>query len=109
MIQILLIGRDPLVLQKLLRFINKHPDWEGTGTVDDNSAHILFGQTNYHYVVLVDKLSENSLERIHNDFKNQNPQVIFLHHFGDSTDLLASELNDLMEKHPITLDNSTEK
>ncbi len=103
-IQILFIGRDPVVLQKLLLFINENPEWEGTGTIDDKSAQILFGQTKYHYVVLVDQLSETSMGSFHQDFKDQNPDVIFLRHYGDSTELLASELYELMEKHPVNID-----
>ena len=107
-IQILVIGRDPVVIQKLLRFINENPEWEGTGTIDDKSAQILFSQAKYHYVILVDKLSETSIESFHQDFKSQNPDVIFLRHYGDSTGLLASELYDLMEKHPVKLDKEAE-
>lgn len=107
-IQILFIGRDPVVLQKLLRFVNENPEWEGTGTIDDKSAQILFSQTKYHYVVLVDQLGEASMESFHQDFKNQNPDVIFLRHYGDSTGLLASELYEVMEKHPVTLEKVAE-
>jgi hypothetical protein len=41
-IQILAIGRDPVVLQKLLRFINENPKWEGIGTVSDETAIEVF-------------------------------------------------------------------
>ena len=107
-IQILLIGRDPVVLQKLIRFINENPEWEGTGTIDDKSAQTLFGQTKFHYVILVDQLSATSIESFHQDFKSRNPDVIFLRHYGDSTGLLASELYDLMEKYPVKLNNVAE-
>lgn len=103
-IQILIIGRDPVVIQKLLRFVNEHPEWEGTGTVDDRSAVTLFGQTSFHFVVLVDRLAETSLEMFHHEFKILNPEVVFLRHYGDSTGLLASELYDLLEEHPVKLD-----
>ena len=103
-IQILVVGRDPVVIQKLLRFINENPEWEGTGTVDDKSAVTLFKQMPFHYVVLVDSFPEASLEMIYNEFKIIKPDVIFLRHYGDSTALLASELYDLMEKHPVQLD-----
>lgn len=103
-IQILLIGRDPVVVQKLLRFINENPEWEGTGTIDDKSAHTLFNQSKYSYVVLVDHFSEISLESFYRDFKILNPDVNFLRHYGDSTGLLASELDTLMEKHPVNID-----
>lgn len=103
-IQILVIGRDPVVIQKLLRFINENPEWEGTGTVDENSALTLFKQIHFHYVILVDSFPEVSLEMFFSEFKNIRPGVVFLRHYGDSTALLASELDDLMEKHPVQLD-----
>ena len=103
-IQILAIGKDPVVLQKLLRFINENPQWEGTGTVDEKTAVTLFGQKIIPYVVLVDYFSEASLEKFHREFKSMNPEVVFLRHFGDSTGLLASELYDLMDKHPVKLE-----
>lgn len=103
-IQILMIGRDPVVIQKLLRFINDHPEWEGTGTVDDKSAVTLFSQMLFHYVILVDSFPEASLELFYREFKNLKPDVVFLRHYGDSTALLASELDDLMESHPVQLD-----
>lgn len=107
-IQILLIGRDPVVLQKLLRFINENPEWSGTGTIDDKSAQLLFAQTKYHYVVFVDQFSELSVKNLQEDFTAKNPEVIFLRHYGDSTGLLASELFDLMEKYPVKLEKESE-
>lgn len=102
-VQILVIGRDPVVIQKLLRFVNENPEWEGTGTVDDRSAVTLFGQTTFQYVVLVDNFTEASLETFHREFKTLNPEVVFLRHYGDSTGLLASELYDLMDGYPVKL------
>ncbi|MEO6681750.1 MAG: hypothetical protein ABIN48_02905 [Ginsengibacter sp.] len=103
-IKILLIGRDPVVLQKLLRFINENPEWEGTGTVDDKSAKTLFRQQKYAYVVLIDIFDEAVVKDLHQTFQSLNPQVGFLRHYGDSTNLLALELHDLMEKHPVVIE-----
>lgn len=105
-IQILVIGRDPVVLQKLLRFINENPNWEGTGTVDDKTAHYLFEQTKYPYVVLVDQLSEPSLESFQLEFEKLNPEVVLIRHYGDSTGLLASEVYDLLKNHPVKMENT---
>ena len=102
-IQILVIGRDPVVLQKLLRFINENPDWEGTGTVDDKTAHYLFEQTKYPYVVVVDQLSKPSLESYQLEFEKLNPGVVFIRHYGDSTGLLASELYAVIKETPVKI------
>ena len=103
-IKILVIGEDPVVIQKLLRFVNENPEWEGTGTVDDKTAVTLFGQISFHYVVLVDYFSEASLEMLHQEFKSINPGVVFLRHYGDSTGLLASELYDIMKETPVKIE-----
>lgn len=102
-VQILVVGKDPVVIQKLLRFVNENPEWEGIGTVDEKTALTLFGQTTFYYVVLVDYFSEASLEMFQQEFTRLNPSVIFLRHYGDSTGLLTSELYDLMERNPVTL------
>lgn len=95
-IQILAIGRDPVVLQKLLRFINENPAWEGTGTIDDNSALTIFSQRKYDIVVLIDHLSKTSEELFQNIFKATNNDVIFINHYGDSTGLLANEIYEAL-------------
>ncbi|MEO6948370.1 MAG: hypothetical protein ABI123_01975 [Ginsengibacter sp.] len=100
-IQILGIGRDPVVLQKLLRFINENPGWEGTGTIDDKSAVAIFNQRKYSIVLLIDDLSNASEVSIRAEFLAKEPSVVFLKHYGDSTGLLAAELQETIQKNNI--------
>lgn len=93
-IQILAIGRDPVVLQKLLRFINENPAWEVTGTIDDNTALIIFKQRKYDIVLLIDNLSRESEGIFRTVFTDNNPNLILIRHYGDSTGLLASEIQE---------------
>ncbi|MEO5649424.1 MAG: hypothetical protein ABIR03_05800 [Ginsengibacter sp.] len=93
-VQFLAIGRNPVVLQKLLRFINENPEWEANGTVDDESAIIIFNQKEIHVVVWVDELSAASETRLATAFKEKAPEIIFIHHYGDSTGLLAWEIQE---------------
>lgn len=96
-IQILAIGRDPVVLQKLLRFINENPKWEGTGTVDDESAIIIFNQRNFEIILFIDRLSEESEKKLRSVFTFHDPSIIFIHHLGDSTGLLATEIQEALD------------
>ena len=96
-IQILGIGRDPVVLQKLLRFINENPKWGGTGTVDDESAIPIFHQQKFDIILLIDNLSEESEKKFHSLFTFQHPEIIFIKHSGDSTGLLASEIEEALD------------
>jgi len=96
-IQILAVGRDPLILQKLLRFINENPKWEGTGTVDDESAIEIFHQRKYDIILLIAPLEEESEKKFRSVFTFSNPEIIFIKHNGDSTALLASEIQQSPE------------
>lgn len=96
-IQILGIGRDPVVLQKLLRFINENPKWEGTGTVDDESAIEIFHQRKYDIVLLIDAPGEESEKKFRSLFSFNNPDIIFIKHSGDSAGLLASEIQEALD------------
>ncbi|HEV2832371.1 MAG TPA: hypothetical protein VGW31_10370 [Hanamia sp.] len=96
-VQILAVGRDPVVLQKLLRFINENPKWEGTGTVDDESAIIIFNQRKFEVILFIDHLSEESEKKLRSVFTFHDPSIIFMQHSGDSTALLASEIQEALD------------
>lgn len=96
-IQILGIGRDALILQKLLRFINENPKWEGTGTVDDESAIEIFHQRKYDMILLIKPLGEASEKKLRSVFAFNNPEIIFIEHTGDSTGLLSSEIQEALD------------
>ncbi len=96
-IQILAIGRDPVILQKLLRFINENPKWEGTGTVSDETAIEVFHQRKYDLILLIDSLGEETEKKFNSLFTFNNPDLIFISHTGDSTGLLASEIQEALD------------
>ena len=96
-IQILAIGRDPVILQKLLRFINENPKWEGSGTVSDETAIEVFLQRKYDVVLLIEPLAEESEKKFNSLFTFNNPDLIFIKHTGDSTGLLASEIQEALQ------------
>ncbi len=96
-IQILGIGRNPVVLQKLLRFINENPKWEGTGTVDDESAVEIFHQRKYDIIFLIDAIEEASEKKFRSLFTFNNPEIIFIKHNGSSTGLLVSEIQEALD------------
>lgn len=98
-IQILGIGRDPVVLQKLLRFINENPKWEGTGTVDDESAIEIFHLRKFDIVLLIDDIGEASEKKLRSLFSFNDADLIFIRHDGDSTGLLTSEIQESLDSN----------
>lgn len=97
-IQILAIGREPLLLQKLSKFINENPNWESTATVDDETAVEIFHQRKFDIILLIDEVENESNKKFQSLFSFNNPDLIFLKHVGDSTSLLASEIQETLDK-----------
>jgi hypothetical protein len=97
-IQILTIGRDPVLLQKLSTFINENPKWESTATVDDETAVELFHQQKFDIILLVDEIEGESDKKFRSLFSFNNPDLIFMKHVGDSTGLLTREIQEALDK-----------
>ena len=97
-LQILSIGRDPVLLQELSRFINDNPKWESTGTIDDDTAIEIFHQRKFDIILLIDKIEDASERKLASLFSFNNPEVIFIRHQGDSTGLLAGEIQEALDK-----------
>ena len=97
-IQILSIGRDPVLLQKLSGFINENPKWESTATVDDEVAIEIFHQRKFDIIMFIDNIEEASQKKLTSLFTFNDPEIIFISHQGDSTGLLAGEIQEALEK-----------
>jgi len=97
-IQILAIGRDPVLLQKLSSFMNENPKWESTATVDDETAIEIFHQRKFDIVLLIDEIESESFKKLNSVFTFNNPDIIIIRHEGDSTGFLANEIQEALEK-----------
>jgi hypothetical protein len=104
-IQILSIGRDPVLLQKLSRFMNENAGWQSTATIDDETAITLFHQINYDVVVLLNDLGSESVNKLTSVFSFKNPDLIILKDIGDSTKILEDKINRglKMKKKPVNI------
>ena len=96
-IQILSVGRDPVLLQKLSRFINENPQWESTATVDDETAITLFHQVNFDMVLLLSDVNNESINKLTSVFSFKNPDLIILKEIGDSTQILENKINKALQ------------
>ncbi len=97
-IQILVIGSDSLLLQKVSSFINENEEWECTAATDDESAVELFHQKKYDIILLVNEMETVSVNKFNSVFSFNNPDLIVIKHVGDSTQILANEIKDALQK-----------
>ena len=104
-VQILSIGRDPVLLQNLSRFINENPKWESIATVDDETAIEIFHQRKFDIILLIDNIEEASEKKLVSLFTFNEPDISFIKHTGDSTGLLAGEIQDALEnrRRPVNI------
>lgn len=104
-IQILSIGRDPVLLQKISTFINENPQWQSTATVDDETAIELFHQQKFNIILLIDQVEGESGKKFNSLFSFNNPDLVFIKHVGGSTGLLASEIQEALDrrKRPVNI------
>lgn len=104
-IQILSIGRDPVLLQKLSRFINENAGWESTATVDDETAIKLYQQRHYDIVLIMNNLVGESVNKLSSVFSFQNKDILIIKDVGDSTQILEDKINKALEtrKQPVNI------
>jgi len=97
-IQILAVGRDSLILQKLSSFISENKAWECTATTDDESAVELFHQRKYDIILLIDDMEGVSVKKFNSVFSFNNPDLMFIHHVGNSIQILRDEIEEALQK-----------
>ncbi len=104
-IQILSIGRNPVLIQKLSRFINENAGWESTATIDDETAIQLFHLRNFEIVLLYKDLEIESVNKLSSLFSFQNPELLIIKDIGDSTQILEDKINKALQtrKKPLNI------
>lgn len=90
--KILVIGRHPQILETVVRLINKNPQWHATGASTDAEASALFLQDQYDLVLLGGGIEEASEEKLRQVFKNHNPAIPIVQHYGGGSGLLSNEI-----------------
>ena len=96
-IQIMTVGRDPVLLQKLSRFINENAGWESTATIDDETAIELFHLRSFDMVLLLKDVQAESVKKLTSVFLHQKPELIVLDDIGDSTQILEDAINKAVQ------------
>lgn len=104
-LQILSIGRNPVLVQKLSRFINENAGWESTATIDDETAIQLFHLRNFDIVLLYKDLENESVNKLNSVFSFQNPDLLIIKDIGDSTQILEDKINKALQtkKKPVNI------
>lgn len=91
-INILYIGRHLEILATVVRLINANENWIGVGVMNDEDAKEIFVKKDFSLVLLGSGIQEESEAELCVFFKNKNPNIVIVQHYGGGSGLLKSEI-----------------
>ena len=92
-IEILVVGRNPEIVQTVVRLINNNPAWNATSALTDENAISLFQNQSFRLVLLGGGIEPESDVLLREAFTSHNPKITIIQHYGGGSGLLATEIN----------------
>jgi hypothetical protein len=97
-INILVVGRDPEILQVVLRLLNenKKANYHAIGSTDPDFARSLFADSDISLVLFTNGIDATLDASLREDFLTRRPGVRILQHFGGGSGLLFAEISEAL-------------
>lgn len=92
-VQILVIGRNPDIVQTVVRLVNNNPAWNAGYALTDDAAIALFESQPFDLVLLGGGIEPESDTLLRRAFTAHNPDITIIQHYGGGSGLLATEIN----------------
>lgn len=93
---ILIIGRNALILETVLRLINSQPSYHGSGATTDEEALKLFERNAFDLVLIGGGVDVSSETMISEMFRKKNPSIKIIRHYGGGSGLLFNEIQEAL-------------
>jgi hypothetical protein len=94
---ILVIGRHAEIQQTILRLLNGQPGWHAAGALTDEEAVKAFSAQLFDIVLIGGGVDESSEAKLVIGFKNQQPSIKIVRHFGGGSGLLFAEIMEAIK------------
>ena len=97
-VNILVIGRDPGILQVVLRLLNEHKpaNYHAIGSAEPEQARSLFADSDIDLVLLTNGIDATLDASLREEFLTRRPGIRILQHFGGGSGLLFSEIAEAL-------------
>jgi hypothetical protein len=92
-IQILIIGRNPEIVQTVVRLVNNNPAWNARQALKDDAAVALFESQAFDLVLFGGGIEPESDALLRRAFTAHDPGITIIQHYGGGSGLLATEIN----------------
>ncbi|MDR3610854.1 MAG: hypothetical protein P4L27_09850 [Ignavibacteriaceae bacterium] len=96
-VNILVVGRHPEILNKVLELIHKNTPYIAAGTLTDDEAVKLFNKLKFDLVLFCQGIDPSSDKKLRHIFNSGNPGIKIIQHFGGGSGLLYNELRAALE------------
>jgi DNA-binding NtrC family response regulator len=96
--QILVIGNHEKIMEILVRHINYNENWNAIPAKSEEEARLLFTQNHFDLVLLSSGFEEEIERNLTIFFKQKNPSIEVIPHYGGGTGLLQNEIYEAIEK-----------
>jgi hypothetical protein len=96
---ILVIGRQPEILAKVLELINKNTTYNAEGALNDDDAINFFNSGKFNLVLLCQGIGPSSDKKLRHLFNSKDPSIKIIQHYGGGSGLLYNELQAAFEQN----------
>lgn len=97
-VKILFVSRHPEILATVVRLINNNPQWEAVGVMTDEDAKEHFIHHRVDLVMLGSSITEESENELRAFFREENPDIVVIQHYGGGSGLLNSEIMEALNQ-----------
>ncbi len=91
-IEILVYGKNPEILETVVRLINKNDAWHGEGTMEEEEVIEKCQHNAYDLLLLGGGIPPISENKVRVTLGKLKPDLKIVQHFGGGSGLLASEI-----------------
>lgn len=98
-IHVLVVGRNPEILNTIIRLINHKPEWSCTGALTDEEAVSAFTGQSFDIVLIGAGVSLGEKQKLCEIFNAQKPVVPIVQHYGGGSGLLFAEIYQALGLH----------
>jgi hypothetical protein len=92
-IEILVVGRNPDIVQTVVRLINNNPAWNATHALNNDEAIHHFETRMFDLVLLGGGIEPDSDALLRQAFTSRDRNITIIQHYGGGSGLLATEIN----------------
>ena len=97
-LDILIVGREPAILDVVERLINSHEGWSATKAAGEEEAEAIFKTKTFRIVFVCAGISQQQEEALSQKLKEIDPKVTVTRHYGGGSGLLENEILGIIQK-----------